>query len=185
METLDSLRRSRALTDLSNRGSCYEWSNVYTEQSNDMTRYQGTGNLSCVTAVSHPIQYSTVPSTYAGFAPNYMPTSTNLQGAIHWPSSNSHQVNYSVQPPPRSATVPSQHRVSSRGSYCSPGMHTQRQSHLQFRPHLRIDPAMMETEDQDSMNREDMRSEPVEPPLTGYPKVEDFDDLMKRYSSFA
>lgn len=36
------------------------------------------------------------------------------------------------------------------------------------------------TECQDSPNEDTMLSEPVVPPLEGYPDVHDFDELMKR-----
>lgn len=36
-------------------------------------------------------------------------------------------------------------------------------------------------ESQESVNEESMLSEPVTPPLAGFPNVEEFDDLMRRY----
>lgn len=39
---------------------------------------------------------------------------------------------------------------------------------------------LQETEEQDSVNRDTGESEPMEPPLDGYPDVNDFDDLMNR-----
>jgi hypothetical protein len=39
---------------------------------------------------------------------------------------------------------------------------------------------MIETEDQDSVNRDTMLSEPVSPALEGYPDVKDFDLLIRR-----
>jgi hypothetical protein len=40
---------------------------------------------------------------------------------------------------------------------------------------------MDNTECQESENEDTMLSEPVVPPLDGYPNVHEFDDLMKRY----
>jgi hypothetical protein len=42
-------------------------------------------------------------------------------------------------------------------------------------------PLEYEVESQESFNEEDMFSEPVNPPLDGFPIVEEFDDLIKRY----
>jgi hypothetical protein len=39
---------------------------------------------------------------------------------------------------------------------------------------------MVDTEDQDSVNRDTMLSEPVSPILEGYPDVKEFDLLMRR-----
>lgn len=38
-----------------------------------------------------------------------------------------------------------------------------------------------EVESQDSINEKTMLSEPIDPPLHGFPRVEDFDELIKRY----
>jgi hypothetical protein len=40
--------------------------------------------------------------------------------------------------------------------------------------------SLIDTEDQDSVNRESMLSEPISPVLEGYPDVNEFDVLMAR-----
>ena len=40
--------------------------------------------------------------------------------------------------------------------------------------------SLIDTEDQDSVNRESMLSEPISPVLEGYPDINEFDVLMAR-----
>lgn len=174
MAGTERLPRARALTDYHNRGN--EWSYGYGQQ-HIMPHYQSPGGFSCISN-NHQMQYSPVNSTYSSYSPAYL--SGGAQGAIHWPSSNTGPAQYSVRPPPRSATLPSQPRIQSRSGYYGSTSQTQRLSHLSLRSNVPLDFILMETEDQDSCNRESMLSEPIEPALSGYPKVEDFDNLMKR-----
>lgn len=183
MDNQDSLRRSRALTDFPTRCNTYNWSSVCHGQDNNIGHYQPSNNLTYMTPASGQLHYSSVPSSFGGYPQTYLQTSSDLQGLVQWPGSGSTAMQYSVRPPPRSATVPSQHRVGSRGNYYVPTTQAYRSNHPHLRAPLHMDPVLMDTEDQDSINRENMRSESIEPPLEGYPKVEDFDDLMKRWVS--
>lgn len=72
--------------------------------------------------------------------------------------------------------VPSQPRAMASAPYSSP--------QNTYRPSIR-DPryetySIPDTESQDSFNEDTKASEPVEPPMEGYPDVKEFDELMKR-----
>lgn len=179
MEGFDRLPRARALTEYPPRSSTQEWPQHYAEQHSNMPHYSPSASLGYMTP-SHQTQYSPYTSTYPSYSPTYMSGSGSSQGAIHWPTTTSSSMQYSVRPPPRSATLPSQHRILSRNYYPS-STQAQRQPSLQLRTSMAFDFVLMDTEEQDSVNRETMRSEPIEPALQGYPRVEDFDDLMKKY----
>lgn len=173
--TADRLPRARALTDYHGRSN--EWPYGYPNQSHNLPHYQTSTGFSCLSG-NHQIQYSPVNSTYSSYSPTFF--SNGSQAAIHWPSANAGPVQYSVRPPPRSATLPSQPRIQSRSGYYASSTQHPRPSHLNLRSSMPLDVLLMDTEDQDSSNRDTMLSEPIEPVLPGYPKVEDFDELMQK-----
>lgn len=175
MAGTERLPRARALTDYHNRSN--EWPYGFSNQQHILPHYQTPSGFSCLSS-NHQMQYSPVTSTYAGYPPTYY--SSGTQGAIHWPSVSTGAAQYSVRPPPRSATLPSQPRIQSRSGYYGSSTPSQRSSHLSLRSNVPLDFMLMDTEDQDSSNRDTMLSEPIEPALSGYPKVQDFDNLMKK-----
>ena len=133
------------------------------------------------TSTSHHMQYSPLGSTYSPYSPTFFTTGT--QAALHWPTNTANPLQYSVRPPPRSTTLPSQPRAHSRTAYYgSSAIPQQRSSHAAYGSNISADPMILETEDQESANSESMLSESIEPALAGYPKVEDFDDLMRKYA---
>lgn len=140
-----------------------------------MPHYPSTGGLNYMTA-SHQMPYSPVTTTYPSYTSPYLASSSS-QASMYLPTPS--LIPYSVRPPPRSATLPSQHRIFSRGSYCPSQAQPHHSSHLPLRSPM-LDLSIVETEEQDSFNRDSMKSEPIEPPLQGYPKVEEFDNLMSR-----
>lgn len=175
MAGTERLPRARALTEYHNRGN--EWPYGYSSQQHLLPHFQTPNGFSCISS-NHQVQYSPVNSTYSSYSPTYY--SSGAQAAIHWPSGTTGAAQYSVRPPPRSATLPSQPRIQSRSGYYGSVSQNQRPPHLSLRSNVPLDFMLMDTEEQDSCNRETMLSEPIEPVLAGYPKVEDFDNLMKK-----
>lgn len=178
MESPDRLHQARTFTEYSTRSGSNHWPQYVPSQHNNMAHYSAAAGVNYMTSPHQP-QYSPYHSAYSSYSPTYLPSSSSSQSAIHWPTTTSSAMQYSVRPPPRSATLPSQHQLMSR-NYFPPARHTQRQPQLSVRAPMPIEFVLMDTEEQDSMNRESMKSESIEPPLAGYPKVEDFDELMKR-----
>lgn len=176
MEGSDRLQQARALREHPPGNPNYDWVTYYPPQHNTMPIFPASASVNYMTN-GHQAQYSPYTTTYPSYS--YLPSSSSAQTAVHWPSSTSTSMQYSVRPPPRSATLPSQPRVLSRG-YFSPSAQSQCSSHHHARTSVAFDIGLLDTEEQDSVNRDTMYSEPIEPPLSGYPKVEDFDDLMKR-----
>lgn len=89
---------------------------------------------------------------------------------------------YQTLPPARDV-LPQQPRMMSHSAYQSSTLPTQRQalSHprLALGTDFNLNP-MADIESQDSFNQDTMLSEPMVPPLEGYPDVKEFDELMKR-----
>ncbi|KAK5951107.1 hypothetical protein OHC33_007860 [Knufia fluminis] len=144
-----------------------------------MPHYQSSGGLNYMTGPQHA-QYSPISTTYSGYTSPYLATSAS-QAAYYLPTSTTASMPYSVRPPPRSATLPSQHRILSRAGYCPPSTQSQHATHLPLRTSMAAEFSIMDTEEQDSVNSGTMKSEPIEPPLQGYPNVDAFDNLMKDY----
>ena len=179
MEGLDRLPRARALTEYPIRHN-QNWTHVYNAPPTNMQHYQSSSGVNYMSG-SHHATYSPVATTYPGYTSPYM-ASSNSQAAFYLPTSTAASMPYSVRPPPRSATLPSQHRMLSRAGYCPSNAQSQHATHLPLRTSLAMDVAIMDTEEQESVNGATMRSEPIDPPLQGYPNVGAFDNLMKKYA---
>jgi len=179
MEGLDRLPRARALTEHPVKHG-QNWSHLYAPPQANMPHYQSPDGMNYMSG-SHHTTYSPVPTTYPSYTSPYLATSTS-QAAYYLPASTTASMSYSVRPPPRSATLPSQHRILSRGGYCSPTAQSQHAAHLPLRTPMAVDFSVMDTEEQDSVNCGTMKSEPIEPPIQGYPNVGAFDNLMKKYA---
>lgn len=175
--------RARTFTDYTTRPH-HDAGPVYNGIHHNLQPYSTTGALGYVSNNSY-MQYSTIPATYSPFSAAFTPTSGTSQGAIVFSYSGGSpylagsSMPYSVQPPPRSATLPSQPRVFSRGySSSTVGPHHST-SPMFIRPPFDYS-LLQETEEQDSVNRDSGQSEPIEPALEGYPDVNEFDDLMRQ-----
>lgn len=168
--------QARAFTDCPPRAH-QDLGQLYNGVHHNLQHYPPSSGLSYVTNNSY-MQYPNIPTTYSPFSAAYTSSPSPSQAAFMF-SYSGNNMPYSVQPPPRSATLPSQHRVFSR-NYNSSIMHPHNSANHMF-IRASIDLSMLqETEEQDSVNRESGRSEPIEPPLEGYPDVTEFDDLMKQ-----
>jgi len=175
MEGLDRPPRTRALTEYPVKHE-QNWSHLYNTSPTNMPHYPSSGGLNYMTG-SHHTHYSPAATTYSTYSAPYVATSSS-QAAFYLPMSNS--MPYSVRPPPRSATLPSQHRTLSRAGYGTPTTQSQHSPHLPLRTSMAVDLSIMDTEEQDSVNCGTMKSESIEPPLQGYPEVNAFDNLMKK-----
>lgn len=169
--------RARAFTDCPPRAH-QDLGQAYNNIHHHVQQYPPSSGLNYVANNTY-MQYSHLPTSYSPFSATYAPSPSPSQGAFMFSYAGSNPMPYSVQPPPRSATLPSQHRNFPRG-YSSSTMHPHHSTnHMYIR--TPIDYSMLqETEEQDSVNRDTGESEPMEPPLDGYPDVNDFDDLMNR-----
>lgn len=168
--------RARALTDFSSRPH-HDIGSVYSGVHHSVQPYSTSG-LSYVANNSY-MQYSNIPTTYSPFSATFPPSSGSSQAALLFSYSGSNSMPYSVQPPPRTVTLPSQHRLLTR-NYSSSTVHSQPStSPVYMRAPFEL-ALLQETEEQDSVNRESGMSEPIEPALEGYPNVDEFDDLMKQ-----
>jgi hypothetical protein len=122
------------------------------------------------------VPYTTINAVYPTYTTTYSPNNTaahftpeNSQMAVHYQQNSSHL-----------AASLSQPRTIAQTQY-QPSRHsTQRYSYAN-RAAIHQDPySMVDTEDQDSVNRDTMFSEPVSPVLDGYPDVKEFDLLIRR-----
>lgn len=122
---------------------------------------------------------------FTTMAPSYTPYSTPYVSShsapgplmyIHPPSVGPMPCHLQSSP---NASLGSHPRPTSHATYYPAPMQTHRTSHPHARLPLLPQVCLADTEDQDSSNHENMRSEPVSPPLEGYPDVHEFDELMK------
>lgn len=177
MEGPDRSRARAYTTDFATR-SHHDIGQVYSGIHHNVHPYSTNGGISYVSNNSY-MQYPNIPTTYSQFPATFTSSPDTSQAAILFSYSRGSQLPYSVQPPPRSATLPSQPRVFSRG-YSSSSIH---QHHSAGPMYLRAPfdySLLQETEEQDSVNSDSGKSEPIEPALEGYPNVNEFDDLMKQ-----
>ncbi|EXJ91543.1 hypothetical protein A1O3_00091 [Capronia epimyces CBS 606.96] len=127
------------------------------------------------------VQYQTVSAPCAAYSTTYAPSQGTLSHSIYMPTGPGLSLQYPVSSS-RVPTLPSQSRALPRTTYYA----TASSNHRSAPQHPRLAPPrdyiqMDGTECQDSPNEDTMLSEPVMPPLEGYPDVQEFDELMKRY----
>ncbi|OQU98546.1 hypothetical protein CLAIMM_04315 [Cladophialophora immunda] len=126
------------------------------------------------------VPYQTVHTPCSAYSPTYAPSPGTSAAPLYLPPTSGPQLHYSFVGP-RVPTLPSQSRAFQPSSYYAPSSANRTTSHHQRLAPPRDYPSMDGTECQDSPNEDTMLSEPVLPPLEGYPDVHDFDELMKRY----
>lgn len=126
------------------------------------------------------IQYQTVNTPCPAYSSSFAPTQSVPSPSMYMSNGSGLHVQYPI-PSNRVPTLPSQSRALPHSSYYT----TSSSNHCTAAHHPRLVPPrdishMDGTECQDSPNEDTMLSEPVVPPLEGYPDVHDFDELMKR-----
>lgn len=142
-----------------------------------MPQYSNGNGVTYVYSNS-PVQYQSVGTPCSAFSTTFAPTQGTSSTPMYVPVSGPHQFTSTNT---RIPTLPSQSRTLSHPSYYSANS----SSHRGPIHHQRLAPPrdfshMDGTECQDSANEDTMLSEPMEPPLEGYPDVHEFDELMKR-----
>lgn len=128
---------------------------------------------------NNPVTYQTVGPPYPAFSAPCVPSQHGSTNAIYLPPSS---IALQYHPsPPRVSTLPSQTRLLNGPAFYSSNDTGAAQQSQEFElrtPWIQDSLMMFETESQDSTNAETMMSEPVVPPLEGYPNVQEFDNLM-------
>ncbi len=128
------------------------------------------------------IQYPTVNGSYPTYSQSYLPTQNGPSTSMYMPTTTSMGMQYQTLPPARDV-LPQQPRTMSYSTCQSSTLPTQRQAPPHPRLALGTDfnlNSMADIESQDSFNQDTMLSEPMVPPLEGYPDVKEFDELMRR-----
>lgn len=119
------------------------------------------------------VPYTQVNAVYPAYTtsnnnmPHFIPE--NPQMAVQYHQNSSHLTGGLTQPPTFAQTQYPAAR-SSTHRYAYTNRATLQQDYY----------SMVDTEEQDSANRESMLSEPVSPVLEGYPDVNEFNVLMRR-----
>lgn len=124
------------------------------------------------------IPYQTVNTPCSTYSRTYAPSHGTIPATLYMPNASAHHFHYSLtgRIP---ATLPSQSRAYPMIPQYGPSS-----GHRTSSQHTRL--GVLEygpmdcTECQDSPNEATMLSEPILPPLEGYPNVHEFDELMKQ-----
>ncbi|KAL2424434.1 hypothetical protein ABEF94_010941 [Exophiala dermatitidis] len=127
------------------------------------------------------VQYQAVSAPCQAYATAFPSSQGTLSNPVYMPNGSGHHVQYPVTNN-RVPTVPSQSRALPHETYYPTTSSDPRSAAHQPRLVPPRDFSQMDsTECQESPNEDTMLSEPVMPPLEGYPDVHEFDSLMKRY----
>ncbi len=126
------------------------------------------------------IPYSTVNSSYPTYSTNYLPPHNGPSSSMYLPHTSPMAMPYQLVPPARPPMPQSrpQSYPYHRGTLATQRLPPQR-SRMSLASELNLNP-MADIEEQTSYNSETMLSEPMMPPLEGYPDVKEFDELMRR-----
>jgi hypothetical protein len=140
-----------------------------------MPHYSSNGGAGHIYGPSQ-VPYTIINAVYPTYTTTYSPnnntthfTAESSQMAIRYQQNSTNLVASLSQ---RSTVAQPQH-VASQSSM-------QQYSYANRAALLRDSYSLIDTEDQDSVNRETMLSEPLSPVLEGYPDVNEFDVLMVR-----
>ncbi|EXJ69735.1 uncharacterized protein A1O5_06806 [Cladophialophora psammophila CBS 110553] len=145
-----------------------------------MSHYSNANGLNYHLYSHGQVQYQTVNAPCSTYSPTYAPGQGTSTAPLYMPPTSGPHPHYSFVSP-RVPTLPSQSRAFPPNSYYAPSAAHRTTSHHQRLAPPRDYISMDGTECQDSPNEDTMLSEPVLPPLEGYPDVHEFDALMKRY----
>ncbi|RMD42272.1 hypothetical protein DV735_g2847, partial [Chaetothyriales sp. CBS 134920] len=122
------------------------------------------------------IPYSTVNGSYSSCPTSYLPSHHDTQSMyLSMPNTMQYAVLPPARghmPPPRSLNYPYHTSTAS--------MHRPASGRARIGTDLNLNP-MADIEDQTSYNEETMLSEPIIPPVAGYPDVNEFDELVRDY----
>ena len=140
-----------------------------------MPHYSSNGGASYLYGPSQ-VPYTAINAVYPTYATTYSPNNNTThfipessQMAIHY---QQHSTNLAASLSQRSTVAQPQYLTSQSSM--------QQYSYANRAALSRDSYSLIDTEDQDSANRESMLSEPISPVLEGYPDVNEFDVLMAR-----
>ena len=125
------------------------------------------------------IQYQTVNTPCSTYSPTYAPSQGTSASPLYMPTTSGQQYPYPLTNT-RVPMLPSQSRAYPMNALYATSSTHRASSHQQRLAAPRDYNTIDGTECQDSPNEDTMLSEPVMPPLDGYPDVHEFDELMKR-----
>jgi len=140
-----------------------------------LPHYSSNGGASYIYSNGH-VPYTAINAVYPTYTTAYSPnnnithfTPEGSQMAIQYQQNS---INLAVSLSQRSTVAQPQYLAS------QPSM--QQYTYANRAALSRDSYSLIDTEDQDSVNRESMLSEPISPVLEGYPDVNEFDVLMAR-----
>lgn len=182
MKGLGSIFVLLGMTEYAPRGS-QDHNSVYSNTQFGMSHYSNGSGIPYFYS-NGQIQYQTVNPSYPTYSQSYQHSLNGLPNpstSMYMPTTSSMGMQYQALPPSRGA-ITKQSRTMLYPSHPSSTLPTHRQPplpRLSLGTELNLNP-MADIESQDSINRETMLSEPIAPPLEGYPDVKDFDELIKQ-----
>ncbi|KAI1619503.1 hypothetical protein EDD37DRAFT_208265 [Exophiala viscosa] len=167
------------MTDYAPRSS-QDYNTFFQNQQLAMSHYSNGNGLNYLYG-NGQVQYQTVNAPCPAYSSTFAPTQNTHPSPMYMSTVPGIPLHYPI-PSNRVPTLPSQSRSLPPSSYYA----TSSSNHRASVHHPRLIPPrdyshMDGTECQDSPNEDTMLSEPVLPPLEGYPDVHEFDELMKRY----
>ncbi|KIW18184.1 hypothetical protein PV08_02472 [Exophiala spinifera] len=166
------------MTDYAPRSS-QDYNTFFHNQQLAMSHYSNSNGLNYLYS-NGQVQYQTVNPQYPAYSTAFTPAHNGHSSSMYIPNVTILPLQYPITST-RVPTLPSQSRALASSSFytASPSNHrtSLHQRIMSPRDYGHVDG----TECQDSPNEDTMLSEPVIPPLEGYPNVNDFDELVKRY----
>jgi hypothetical protein len=140
-----------------------------------LPHYSNNGGASYIYGNGH-VPYTAINAVYPTYTTTYSPNNN----ITHFtPESSQMAVQYQ-QNPTHVATSLSPRSTVAQAQYLAPQSSMPQYSYANRAVLSRDSYSLIDTEDQDSANRESMLSEPISPVLEGYPDVHEFDVLMAR-----
>ena len=121
-----------------------------------------------------------VPATPTTVYPTYMTLYSPNNNTTHLTPESSQMAIHHQQNPTNLAASLSQRSTVAQPQYLAFQPSMQQYSYANQAALSRDSYSLMDTEDQDSVNKETMFSEPASPVLEGYPDVNEFDALIVR-----
>ncbi|KAJ9617725.1 uncharacterized protein PV06_01650 [Exophiala oligosperma] len=166
------------MTDYAPRSS-QDYNTFFHNQQLAMSHYSNGNGLNYLYS-NGQVPYQAVNTQYPAYSTAFTPTHNGHSSSMYMPNVTALPLQYPITST-RVPTLPSQSRALPSSSYYT-GSSSNHRTPLHQRIMSPRDYSHADgTECQDSPNEDTMLSEPVIPPLEGYPNVHDFDELMKRY----
>lgn len=140
-----------------------------------LPHYSSNGGASYIYGNGH-VPYTTINAVYPTYTTPYSPNNN----ITHFtPESSQMAVQYQPNSTNLAASL-SQRSTVAQPQYLASQSSMQQYSYANRAALSRNTYSLIDTEDQDSANRESMLSEPISPVPDGYPDVNEFDALMAR-----